>query len=41
LAVSLGENARTLPLWLYAISDAYLMARRTLSRGPQRQHAQP
>ena len=28
-------------LWLYAISDAYLVARRTLPRGPQRQHAQP
>jgi len=28
-------------LWLYAISDAYLVARRTLSMGPQRQHAQP
>ena len=28
-------------LWLYAISDAYLVARRTLPMGPQRQHAQP
>ena len=28
-------------LWLYAISDAYLVARRSLSMGPQRQHAQP
>jgi len=28
-------------LWLYAISDAYLVARRTLLMGPQRQHAQP
>jgi TM2 domain-containing membrane protein YozV len=28
-------------LWLYAISDAYLVARRSLSMGPQRQHPQP
>ena len=28
-------------LWLYAISDAYLVARRTLPIGPQRQHAKP
>jgi TM2 domain-containing membrane protein YozV len=28
-------------LWLYAISDAYLVARRTLPIGSQRQHAQP
>jgi TM2 domain-containing membrane protein YozV len=28
-------------LWLYAISDAYLVARRTLPMGPQRQHAKP
>ena len=28
-------------LWLYAISDAYLVARRTLPMGRQRQHAQP
>lgn len=28
-------------LWLYAISDAYLVARRTLPMGPQRQHAPP
>ena len=28
-------------LWLYAISDAYLVARRTLPRGPQRQHTKP
>ena len=28
-------------LWLYAISDAYLVARRTLPMRPQRQHAKP
>jgi len=28
-------------LWLYAISDAYLVARRTLLMGHQRQHAKP
>jgi len=28
-------------LWLYAISDAYLVARRTLPMGPQRQHTKP
>ena len=28
-------------LWLYAISDAYLVARRTLPMGRQRQHAKP
>jgi TM2 domain-containing membrane protein YozV len=28
-------------LWLYAISDAYLVARRALPMGPQRQHAKP
>ena len=28
-------------LWLYAISDAYLVARRTLPLGPQRHHTQP
>jgi TM2 domain-containing membrane protein YozV len=28
-------------LWLYAISDAYLVARRTLPRRPRRQHAKP
>ena len=28
-------------LWLYAISDAYLVARRTMPARPQRQHAKP
>jgi TM2 domain-containing membrane protein YozV len=28
-------------LWLYAISDAYLVARRSLPLGSQRQHAKP
>jgi TM2 domain-containing membrane protein YozV len=28
-------------LWLYAISDAYLVARRSLPIGPRRQHAKP
>jgi TM2 domain-containing membrane protein YozV len=28
-------------LWLYAISDAYLVARRSLPLGPQRQQAKP
>jgi TM2 domain-containing membrane protein YozV len=28
-------------LWLYAVSDAYLVARRTLPMGHQRQHAKP
>jgi TM2 domain-containing membrane protein YozV len=31
----------TVILWLYAISDAYLVARRALSLEPQRQHTQP
>ena len=28
-------------LWLYAISDAYLVARRTMPARPQRQHGKP